>query len=233
MIAVITGASRGIGKAVAEVFALNGYDLLLSSRSEEKLLTAIEELKTKYPNVSIDGKAMDLGRKENCRLLGEWILENADTVDVLVNNAGNFIQGNVSDEPDGAMEQLMNENFFSAYHLTRLLLPRMMQAGSGHVFTISSIAALGAYPGGGAYSISKAALLSFTRNLRFEMTEHGIKLTAVLPGATYTDSWRQSGLPEERFMTAADVAHMIFAATKLSPGAVVEDIIMRPQLGDI
>lgn len=233
MIAVITGASRGIGKAVAEVFALNGYDLLLSSRSEEKLLTAIEELKTKYPNVSIDGKAMDLGRKENCRLLGEWVLQNSDAVDVLVNNAGNFIQGNVSDEPDGAMEQLMNENFFSAYHLTRQLLPRMRQAGNGQVFNISSIAALGAYPGGGAYSISKAALLSFTRNLRFEMKEQGIRVTAVLPGATYTDSWRQSGLPEERFMAAADIAHMIFAATKLSPGAVVEDIILRPQLGDI
>lgn len=233
MIAVITGASRGIGKAVAEIFALHGYNLLLTSRNESNLLAAMEELKAKHPHVSIDGKAMDLGKKEPCRLLGQWVLQNAETVDVLVNNAGNFIQGNVSDEPDGVMELMMAENFFSAYYLTRQLLPRMLKVNSGHIFSICSIAALGAYPGGGAYSISKYALLGFTRNLRHELKDKGIKVTAVIPGATYTDSWRQSGLPAARFMQATDLARMIYAATQLSPGAVVEDIIMRPQLGDI
>ena len=119
MNAVITGASRGIGEATARIFALHGFDLLLTSRNEGKLLNTIGELKRQFPNVSVDGKAFDLGSKQQAQLFGEWVNNNADTIDVLVNNAGNFIQGNVSDEPDGALEEMMGVNLFSAYHITR------------------------------------------------------------------------------------------------------------------
>ena len=165
--------------------------------------------------------------------MGEWVLNNADTVDVLVNNTGTFIQGNVSDEPDGALDTMLGVNLFSAYHTTRAVLPKMKAQKSGHIFTICSIASLGAYPGGGAYGISKYALLGFTRNLRAELKEHGIKVTAVIPGAVYTDSWKGSGVAESRIMEAEDLAKMMLAATQLSPQAVVEDIVIRPQLGDL
>lgn len=233
MNAVITGASRGIGKALAEMFALHGYNLFLCAKTESHLLATIEEIKAKYPAVTVDGKALDIGTKEKAILFGEWVVSNADTVDVLVNNTGTFIQGNVSDEPDGALETMLAVNLFSAYHTTRTVLPRMKAQKSGHIFTICSIASLAAYPGGGAYSISKYALLGFTRNLRAELKEHGIKVTAVVPGAVYTDSWKGSGVPEERIMDVDDLARMIFAATQLSPQAVVEDIVLRPQLGDL
>ena len=233
MNAVITGASRGIGRAVAEIFALHGYNLLLCSKTEHTLLQTIEELKTAYPAVSIDGKALDLSNKTEAQLLGEWVLNNADTVDVLVNNTGTFIQGNVSDEPDGALDTMLGVNLFSAYHTTRAVLPKMKAQKSGHNFTICSIASMGAYPGGGAYGISKYALLGFTRNLRAELKEHGIKVTAVIPGAVYTDSWKGSGVAESRIMEAEDLAKMMLAATQLSPQAVVEDIVIRPQLGDL
>jgi short-subunit dehydrogenase len=95
------------------------------------------------------------------------------------------------------------------------------------------VASLAAYPNGGAYSISKYALLGFTKNLRRELQTTGIKVSAVIPGAAFTDSWKSSGLPAERFMEAEDIAHMIYATTQLSPQAVVEEIIMRPQPGDI
>jgi short-subunit dehydrogenase len=233
MNAVITGASRGIGKALAQMFALHGYNLFLCSKTESNLLQTIEELRTAYPAVSVQGQAMDLGKKMEARLFGEWVLNNADSVDVLVNNTGTFIQGNVSDEPDGALETMLDVNLFSAYHTTRAILPKMMAQKSGHVFTICSIASLAAYPGGGAYSISKYALLGFTRNLRAELKEHGIKVTAVIPGAVYTDSWKGSGVAESRIMETEDLAKMIFAASQLSPQAVVEDIVLRPQLGDL
>jgi short-subunit dehydrogenase len=109
----------------------------------------------------------------------------------------------------------------------------MKVAKSGHIFTVCSIASLAAYPGGGAYSISKYALLGFTKNLRQELKEHGIKVTAIIPGAVYTDSWKGSGVPEERIMEAEDIARMVFAATQLSPQATVEEILVRPQLGDL
>lgn len=233
MNAVITGASRGIGKALAEIFALHGYNLWLCSKTEDHLLKAIEDLKRKFPNVNVDGKAIDLGKKQNARMFGEWVLNNTDTVDVLVNNTGSFIQGNVSDEPDGALETMLEVNLFSAYHTTRTLLPKMKSQKSGHIFTICSIASLAAYPGGGAYSISKYALLGFTRNLRAELKEHGVKVTAVIPGAVFTDSWKESGVSRNRIMETEDLAKMMFQATQLSPQAVVEDIVLRPQLGDL
>lgn len=233
MNAVITGASRGIGRAVAEIFALHGYDLYLSSRNENHLLKTMEELKTRFPNIKVDGKAFDLGEKQHARLFGEWVLNNADTVDVLVNNAGTFIQGNVSDEPDGALETMLQVNLHSAYHTTRSLLPRMIALKQGHIFTICSVASLAAYPNGGAYSISKFALLGLTRNLRRELQPHGIKVTAVIPGAVYTDSWKGSGVPQDRIMESEDIARLVYAASQLSPQAVVEEIIIRPQLGDL
>ncbi len=233
MNAVITGASRGIGKSTAKAFAMHGYDLYLCSRNESNLLETIEELRSEFPNIDIDGKAMDISNKEGARLFGEWVNSKTKNVDVLVNNAGSFVQGNVSDEPDGALEEMLGVNLLSAYHTTRTLLPKMMQARAGHIFTICSIAALAAYPGGGAYSISKFALLGFTRNLREELKLHGIKVTAIIPGAIYTDSWKGSGVSEQRIMEAKDIAEMIVASTRLSPQAVPEEIIMRPQLGDL
>jgi short-subunit dehydrogenase len=233
MNAVITGASRGIGKAIAQVFATHGYDLYLCSRSEKNLLETVEELKTEFPNTNIYAQAFDLGKKQQAQLFGEWITGNAPTIDVLVNNVGTFVQGNISDEPDGALEQMLEVNLYSAYHTTRAVLPKMKAEKAGHIFTICSIASLHAYPNGGAYSISKYALLGFTKNLREELKPLGIKVTAVIPGAVYTDSWKGSGVAESRIMEAEDIAAMIYSATRLSPQATVEEIVIRPQLGDL
>ena len=171
--------------------------------------------------------------KKQARLFGEWILGKNITIDILVNNVGTYIPGNVSDEPDGALEEMLEVNLFSAYHTTRALLPRMKADKTGHIFTICSIASLAAYPGGGAYGISKYALLGFTKNLRHELKEHGIKVTAIIPGAVYTDPWKGSGVPEERIMEDRDIAKMIYACSQLSMQAVVEEIVVRPQLGDL
>lgn len=233
MNAIITGASRGIGKAIASIFALNGYDLYLTSKSEHHLLSAIEELKTRFPSITVEGKAFDLGKKEDAQAFGNWVNTTAGTTDVLVNNAGSFVPGTISEEPEGALETMLNVNLLSAYHTTRALLPKMKEQRSGHIFNICSIASLAAYPNGGAYSISKFALLGFSKNLRLELQPHGIKVTAVMPGAVYTDSWKGSGVPPERIMEVEDIASLIFAATRLSPQAVPEELVIRPQLGDL
>lgn len=232
MYAVVTGASRGIGKSIARIFALHGYNLLLTSQSKDKLLQTVEELKKDFPDITIDAQALDLGVKEKAILFAEWVANKADTVDVLVNNAGTFLPGNVSDEADGTLEKIMAVNVYSAYHITRALLPKMKAQKRGHIFNICSIAGLQAYPNGGSYSISKAALHSFSKNLRQELMPHGIKVTAVIPGAVYTDSWAPF-VEADRIMEVEDIAQMVFAAAKLSPQAVVEDIILRPQLGDL
>lgn len=230
---VITGASRGIGRKVAEIFGLHGYDLYLVARKEDVLLQTAEELRTAYPNINVNAQAFDLGNKKQAELCAQWINNTVDTIDVLVNNAGTFTPGNISEEPDGALENMLSVNLFSAYHLTRGVLPKMKSEKNGHIFTVCSIASLSAYPGGGSYSISKFALLGFTKNLRLELREHNIKVTAIIPGAVYTDSWKGSGVSEDRIMEAEDIASIIYNASRLSPAATVEEIVIRPQLGDL
>ena len=230
---IITGASRGFGRSIAEIFAANGHNLYISSRNDVGLYKAMEELTTRFPEVSIKAKPFDLSIKEQVKDLGNWILKSDISIDVLVNNAGSFEPGSVYNEPEGTVENMMAVNFYSAYHLTRLLIHKMMTQQSGHIFNMCSVASFQAYKNGGAYSISKFALAGFSKNLREEMKPHGIKVTAVYPGAAYTDSWAGSGIDAKRIMTADDVAKMVYAASQLSAQACVEDIILRPQLGDV
>lgn len=232
---VITGGSRGLGKAIAEIFAddRQGHTLILSARSSETLERFARELQSRYPSSRVLHHAADLSIKEEAQAFGKWILTHVPRVDILINNAGTFVPGNVGDEPDGALEQMMAVNLYSAYHLTRWLLPSMKRNRSGHIFNMCSIASLKAYPNGGAYSISKFALLGFSKNLREELKEHNIKVTAVMPGATFTDSWAGSGIPESRIMEAKDIASLVYNAAHLSPQATIEEIVIRPQLGDL
>ncbi len=229
---IITGASKGIGKAIAEIFAANGYNLFLCSRGEVALYKTMEELQTRFPSSTVKAKPVDLSRKEEVIAFADWCLSFA-VPDVVVNNAGIFLTGNVLDEPEGNLESHIETNLYSAYHLTRLLLPKMIERKSGHIFNICSIAALKAYKNGGAYSISKFAMHGFSTNLREEMKPQGIKVTSVHPGAVLTDSWGDYNNADKRIMEATDIARMVFAATELSPQACVEEIVIRPQLGDL
>lgn len=235
MVIVITGASKGIGKAIAEKFAddKQGHTFFLCSRSQDTLKLLEKELHGRFPRTKIYTRACDMSHTEQVKNFAEWILQQTDRVDILVNNAGVFMPGNVHNEEEGLLEKIMQVNLFAPYHLTRLLLTAMIKQKSGHIFNIASIAALQAYPGGGSYGISKFALDGFSKNLRHEMKPHGIKVTTVYPGATYTDSWKSSGLSPDRLMKSDDIAKMIYAASQLSPQACVEEIVIRPQLGDL
>lgn len=229
---VITGASKGIGKAIAKAFAAEGHQLMLCSRGETALYQALQELQMEFPDARLKARPADLSNKESIRDWCNWVLKEG-TPDILVNNAGQFIPGSVYSEADGVLEEMLQQNLLSAYHTSRCFLPGMMERQSGHIFNICSIASLQAYPNGGAYGISKHAMLGFSRNLREEMKPFQIKVTAVMPGAAYTASWEGAGIDPNRIMEAADIAAMLLAASKLSARACVEDIVLRPQLGDL
>jgi short-subunit dehydrogenase len=166
---IITGASKGIGYAIAEIFAANGHNLYLTSKTESSLQKAVATLQQAYPLVTIDSFPADLSIKSEVAQFSKWCLGKT-TPHILVNNAGNFVPGKLQNEADGQLEQQLNTNLFSAYHLTRALLPSMLTTGAGHIFNICSIASLAAYENGGAYSISKFALLGFSKNLRLELS---------------------------------------------------------------
>ena len=230
---VITGASRGLGKAMAEIFAREGNNLFLTSRNSEFLETTAANFRMQYPSIQVEAMAFDLSIPQQATGFSAWVNDKTSSVDVLINNAGQFLPGSVYNEPEGILEEMIQVNLYSAYHVTRGIIPGMIRNKKGHVFNICSIASLKAYDNGGSYSISKYALAGFSKNLREEMKPFGIRVTAVYPGAAYTDSWAASGIEEERFIDANDIARMVFASSMLSPRACVEDIVVRPQLGDL
>lgn len=231
---IITGASKGLGRAIAEAFGgdKQGHQIIICARNNDDLQAFAKELQARFPRTAILAKAVDMSNQTEVESFADWCLTHG-TPDVVVNNAGQFVPGSIHNEADGILEQMIHVNLYSAYHFTRKLLPAMMSRQSGHIFNICSIASLAAYANGGSYSISKFALAGFSKNLREEMKAYNIKVTAVYPGAAYTDSWSGSGIDPKRIMEAADVAAMIYAAAHLSPQACVEDIILRPQLGDL
>jgi short-subunit dehydrogenase len=230
---VITGASRGLGFTMAEAFAAEGYDLYLTSRNEVKLYNALESLMSRFPDQIIKAKPYDLGTRQGAKDFGNWVLDLGVEPDILINNAGTFEPGRICDEPEDQLENMLSVNLLSAYHLTRTLLPSMMKKKSGHIFNMSSIAALQAYPHGGSYSISKFALSGFSKNLREELKPYSIKVTCIYPGAVYTDSWSGSDVKPGRIMKPSDIADTIVQISKLSPQALVEELVIRPLAGDL
>lgn len=230
---VITGASRGIGKAIAARFVKEGWNAAICSLDETRIQKAAGELRSLNPSVKVFARAVDVREKEALVAFAHKAAETFKQIDVIVNNAGIFIPGSIHEEEEGVLENTMASNLFSAYYLTRALLPGMKAARKGQVFNICSSASLKAYPNGGSYSISKFALLGFSKNLREEMKPFNIKVTAVCPGPTLTDSWAGFEGPPDRMIKPEDIANMIWSASVLSPQTVVEDLVMRPLPGDI
>lgn len=231
-LAVVTGGSRGIGAAIIRELASHGFDVLTYARNEPDLIQLKTEMLNKF-KVTLEYQLINASSQQQIEQFGQFILSHGRKIDVLVNNAGMFKPGTLADESTEQFREMMAVNFDSACHLTKTLLPKMKFAKSGHIINISSIAAITAYPAGGSYATAKTALLGYTRNLRAELKTDGIRVTAVLPGATLTDSWAGSGFPESRFMPAEDVAKAVWACIELSERTVIEEILLRPQLGDI
>lgn len=230
---VVTGATKGIGRAVAERFAQAGFDIAICARKTDELEKLKVDFSKRFPSQKTFIMAADMSDKKQVNAFSDFIKQTGRGVDVLVNNAGYFIPGSIATEKDGALEDMMNANLFSAYHMTRGLVDSMISRKSGHIFNMCSIASIKAYSNGGSYAITKFALLGFSKCLREELKPFNIRVTSILPGATRTASWDGVDLPDERFMSAEDVAETVFASYSLSERSVVEEILIRPQLGDI
>ena len=230
---IITGATKGLGRAIAEIFAKNGFDLAICARTQADLDTCRADLLAKFPNIEVLTKVVDVSKKAEVLAFADFVQSKWSTVDILMNNAGVFHPGEIINEEDGKLESQIETNLYSAYHLTRAILPMMLPTQKGHIFNMCSIASKIAYPNGGSYSISKFALLGFSKVLREELKDKGIRVTSILPGATWSASWAGVELPESRLAKAEDIAKVVWSAWILSDSAVMEEVIIRPQLGDL
>lgn len=230
---IVTGGTKGIGKSLVWKFASEGFDVITCARNAEELSYLKSSISDKYPNVLIYTSVADLSKRSGREEVIKMVQNLNRPVDVLINNAGLFVQGQIHNEAEGVLESQIQTNLMSAYEITRGVVGGMIEKRSGSIFNICSIASITAYENGGSYTISKFALLGMTKVLRQEMKPYNIRVTAVLPGATLTASWEGVDLPQERFIKPEDVADSIFGIYNLSGQTVVEEILIRPQLGDL
>ena len=223
MIAVVSGGTKGIGRAISELFLEQGMKVYISSR-------------TKDNNFSHDNLVQfeaDLSARLGINDFADFIKTKETQVDILVNNVGVFVPGSLMDEEDGMFELQLDTNLASTYHLTRALISEVRKSDNAYIYNICSTASITPYMNGGSYCISKYAQLGFTKVLREELKPEKIRVSAVLPGATMTNSWSGTDLPTDRFIQPSAIAKLIWAAYQLPSNTVMEEILVRPMDGDI
>ena len=229
---VISGATKGIGKAIAQRFAAAGFNIVAIARTKDGLNQLATELNNQYPGIQVWPMPADLSKKEEVLTLAARIKSQLEEISILVNNAGLYLEGEVLTEPTHQLEQMLAVNLLAPYYLCRELVP-MMDNTKGHIFNICSVASRQVGPRNASYAISKHGLLAFNRALRQELLDTAIRVTAVLPGPTYTASWEGVPVAEERLMPPEDVADAVWGAWQMSSRTVVEEIVLRPRQGDL
>ncbi len=230
---IITGSSRGIGKAIALQMAREHHHVALCGRNAETLQQTVEEILAINPQLNVFSMRCDVSIQEEAIAFAQQCMAHFKQIDILINNAGFFLPGDLADEEEGRLDMMLRTNLMSAYHITRAVLPKMKANKSGTIINMGSVAGLKAYPQGGSYSISKFALIGFSQNLREELKPFNIKVSTINPGATMSDSWAGSGVAEDRIMEAQDIAKVVSSIINLSDRAVLEEVTLRPTLGDL
>lgn len=229
---LITGASQGIGEAIALEFSRHpSAKLALVARNKDRLQSVCQNVRKNGAvaeifvcDVTQPGQVEEMVADVQCSL---------GTPDVLINNAGSFVPNSFLDYCYEDFERMYTANLRSVFLVTKGFLPKMVERKSGQIFNMGSIAGLQGYPGGTGYCAAKFGVTGLTKVLREEMKEHGIKVTLVAPGPTFSPSWDGSGVPEERMMPAEDIARLIYQVTLLSERTVTEELVLNPQKGPL
>tara|TARA_R110001592_G_scaffold311301_2_gene586113 strand:- start:322 stop:1017 length:696 start_codon:yes stop_codon:yes gene_type:complete len=226
MIAVISGATRGVGKALAIMLAQKGYDLALCSRNFSDLEKLKLELETDF-SIPVFIHQADLSVKEEALHFSKTIIEKFSKIDVLINNIGRYNIGKLTDE-ECDLDLMLKTNLNAAYYITKLIATNMGNNERGHIFNICSVLSFSPRINAATYTISKHALKGFNDVLREEMREHNVKVTAIYPGSINTSSWEGIIAPKEKFVQPQDIAEAIKTCLHISKNANIEEIIIKP-----
>jgi short-subunit dehydrogenase len=229
--ALITGASSGIGKAIALAFAQAGIDLILISRSLEKLQAVRQEVVGL--GVKAQVYAIDLSLVEQVQQQISQIVENVGRLDILINNAGMGYTGAIAETPLADWQQVINLNLTSTFQCIQGVLPHMRQQHRGTIVNIASIAAKQSFPGWGAYSVSKAGLAALSQTLAVE--EPDLRVITIYPGAVDTEIWDtptvKVSLNRAAMLTTEAVAATVLHAVTLPDSAVITELTLMPKAG--
>ncbi|RDC56074.1 SDR family NAD(P)-dependent oxidoreductase [Pedobacter chinensis] len=226
MKAVITGATKGIGRAIAIKLWQEGYDLLLAARGIKELEKLRDELFMTGRTVLI--YAMDCSVKQEVYQFLDHAESAFGFVNVLVNNVGTFLPGSLLDEDDEIFEKQQDLNVNASYYISKFFGKKMRSEKQGHIFNICSVASKGPVKNAGSYSVTKTAMLSLNHVLRQELAPHNVKVTAFLPGSTKTSSWEGTTIPDEKFVQPEDIAETLYTILNLSKGVNVDEVLITP-----
>lgn len=231
--ALITGATKGMGRAIAIAFAKQGLNLAICSRNAGDLSAFKKELLQINAGINVFTAVVDGSQKTDLLDFAAAAENELGAINVLVNNLGTYQYASILDEEEGTFEKLLNTNLLPAYTLYRFFGKKMIADGKGHIFNICSIAALDVIAEAGSYSVSKAALLSLNKVMKLEMQPYGIKVTAIIPGSTLTDSWKDVQVDKNSMVLPEDIASAIVSIYNMSVGANVDEIIIKPVKGQL
>jgi len=229
MNAVITGATKGIGKAIATRFAAAGFDLFVTARTASDLTVLKAGLEKKY-KIKVHAKAADFRKKPDVVLFGEFVKKHSAATDVLVNNIGQYLHGSLFAENSDKLPEQIQVNMLGAHYLTASLADRFRSQRKGHIFTIGSLLSKSIREDAAFYTISKQALYAWHRLLLEEMRPHGVKATFVMPSSTYTPSWENTGVKAEEMIQPETIAECIYDCYNLSGPSLVDELSVKTML---
>ncbi len=232
MNAIITGASKGIGKAIATTLASAGYNLAICSRNQQELDLCAAQIKLESPSANIFAMQADCSDRDQLASFANFVQQHFAVVDVLINNAGTYIPSAILDEDDDLLQPQMELNLYAPYLLSKFFGRLMKEQKSGHILNICSVASIKPVVSAGSYSVTKAALLALTRVLREELIPYNVKVTALLPGSTFTSSWAGTQVKPENFVSVSDIASAVLGCLNMSPGCNVDEMVIRSLKGE-
>jgi short-subunit dehydrogenase len=231
--ALITAATKGIGRAIAIGFARENINLAICARNENDLAGFKAELLTINPNIKIVTVATDVSVKAEILKFAAIAEQELGFISIIVNNAGIYEPSAILEDKDDTFQKGIKTNLAPAYELYRYFGKKMIAENEGHIFNICSMAALTPIAEAGTYSVTKFALLGLTKVMRLEMQPHNVKVTAVIPGSTLTNSWAGVEVDKNTMVLPGDIASAVINIYKMSPGANVDEIIIKPAGGQI
>jgi NADP-dependent 3-hydroxy acid dehydrogenase YdfG len=229
----ITGASSGIGRALAERFVSQGDTVIATARSLANLTILQEQLSSSLGSCAI--YQCDVSSEEQVRATAGALLAKFGTLDILINNAGVTYFKDFINTSTAEFDEVVATNLRGLFLTTKAVLPKMLENKSGSIINVLSYAAKTTYTGSSAYATSKAGAEAMMNVLRAETRDKGIKIVNVYPGAVFTSIWHPKHREKygHQMMQPADVAQVVYKLSCEPPSVMIEDIIIRPQVGDL
>jgi 3-oxoacyl-[acyl-carrier protein] reductase len=227
-VALITGGSRGIGRAIAQSLGRLGAKLSLCARHADKLESAAAELRGEGVSVSVIVTAADVTNSSDIGRLVQKTEQSLGAIDVLVNNAGIGYFGPFQGAADADWDAVLDTNLKAVFLLSKAVAPGMIERRTGHIINVASLAGKNAFASGGIYCASKWGLLGLTECMAEDLRQYGIRVSAICPGTVATDFSPHAGKDARKMLQPEDIAHAVETIVTQSPQSFISEILLRP-----